>query len=461
MIKIPAKKNEIIEAAIEHITSLEDEMFSSGPVQFYFPQVFSSNAKKLREGLEGLDFETRIYYANKANKSEVFVKAAHKTGICIDVASPNELNNAIKHGFDGQRIECTGVKNTMFIKKCIAHNCLIILDSLDEFQQVKKSIVGEQKPRIAFRINDPFCDEGLYKKVSRFGIAKKDYLALVKYEDLNAFCVEGLHFHNDDYSIENKSNMMSEMLLLYKPLFKKGIFPKILNIGGGYRFSFVNPDHKEALTSDLEQIDFDDVAYANTIFGFSKGRNGKINKNLITSAFFPPDAIAFLNKVLGDSNPKNNIIEELGLAVCIEPGNALLELCGILAIRVIATKQLFDGKCGVVVDGNIYNLAANMKSRTTDPILISRGSTNSNTPYEAYIFGNLCREDDILLDRKVCFDKKPEIGDLLVFINTAAYAGSFEDSNPILQPTNKNYVYTHINNQSTLVTEEEFIKTQA
>jgi diaminopimelate decarboxylase len=99
-----------------------------------------------------------------------------------------------------------------------------------------------------------------------------------------------------------------------------------------------------------------------------------------------------------------------------------------------------------------------MRKWITDPIHISKNKNSSNESCEAFIFGNLCKEDDVLLDRKVYFDKKPKIGDLLVFVNTAGYAGNFEDTNAILQPKNKNYVCLVEDKNIIIHTEKEYLR---
>jgi len=458
MFKIPPKTNSIVNQCIEYIKKIDDNIFDNGPVQFLFPQVFDENIKQLSENLTAFPFPIKIFFAHKSNKSKVFVKESKKTGISIDVASLNELKNAIDSGFKGKDIECTGIKNIQFIKQSLKEDCLIIIDSISEFDIIKTLTSINKRPRVAFRINDPYCNNGCYNRTSRFGIKKQEFIDLVNKEYMNNFQVEGLHLHFDEYVPENKANMIKELVSLYKHLFEKNIFPKMLNIGGGYRFLVVEPKNKDKLLEEIENINFDDVAYAKTMFGLEKGRNGKISKTLLSDKFFPLDSLQYLTKVFDYLPEKKQLINDLNLNVHIEPGYSLLDSCGIIVMKVIGTKNLGENRFAIVVDGNMYNLSTQMRKWITDPIHISKNNNLSKKPCDAFIFGNLCKEDDVLLDRKVNFDRKPEIGDLLVFINTAGYAGNFEDTDAILQPKNKNFVYLIENSKSIILTEKEYLE---
>lgn len=55
-------------------------------------------------------------------------------------------------------------------------------------------------------------------------------------------------------------------------------------------------------------------------------------------------------------------------------------------------------------------------------MLIQRDpSTQLNTSYVACVAGNSCLEVDLVSWRKLQFDRRPTIGDLLVYCNTAGY----------------------------------------
>ena len=458
-LKFIPKKNKHINSLVSIIPTLDKSIFESGPVQFYFPDVFRGNVDKIKNELTYFSFPTSIFFAHKANKSKVFVREARKAGIDIDVASLQELEHALSEGFSGENIECTGIKNEQFIEKSIAHNCLLVVDSLDELRLINKYASKSHKPRILFRISNPFSKQGGYTRTTRFGITREEFIELIKGKELQNYDVEGLHLHFDEYIPENKATMITELLSMYTYLFQNNIFPKILNIGGGYRFPLIEESEKESIMESIEKTSFEQVSYAQTIIGLEKGRNGKLSKTLVNDKLFPLNLFEFLKKVIDHNIENKTLIDELNLTLGLEPGYALLDNCGVIVMRVLGTKIINESKSAVIVDGNMYNLSTQMKKWVTDPIVLSRDRTPSNESYEAFVMGNLCKEDDVLLDRKIVFSKQPRTGDLLLFCNTAGYSGSFEDTDAILQPKVKNYVFTiDESGKTTIKTEREYLE---
>lgn len=405
--RVPPKKG--FEAFIATLPTMD--LFNDGPVQFLFPETFHANCARLREQCDTLPFPVHIYFAHKATKSSVFVQEAKRAGVRIDVASYNELCNALDAGYTGADIECTGIKNERYIDLAVKHDCLLIIDGMYELDMVPLNA------RILVRVSNAFGSS--YTRTTRFGVPKEKIVDIL---DMG-YKVEGLHIHFDEYVPENKRMLLDELLSLYTHLFKKGI-PTIVNIGGGYRAPLV--DNVQGILEQVEHADFDNLAYANTVMGLPKGRNGKLSKTMVKNKLAPMSTFDFLQKVVSGT-----LIDDLGLTLSIEPGYALLDQCAVTVMRVLGVKEGM-----VVVDGNMYNLSTQMKKWVTDPVLVSDSDTER---FEGYIVGNLCKEDDVLMDRKIMFDRTPQRGDLLVFCNTAGYSG-FEDSNAILQPTVKQYV---------------------
>jgi len=456
MLRIPAKSNTYVESLLTQISSLDANMFVSGPVQFLFPQAFEENCAKMKRELGTFPFSVEVFFAHKANKSKVFIQEAKRSNLKLDVASLQELQNAVAVGFLGKDIECTGIKNEFFIQKAIEYDCLLVVDGLYELELLQKYSLNK-KPRILIRISNPFPSHGTYKRTTRFGMLREEFLNLLHTNELDFCTIEGLHLHFDEYVPENKSLMITEVLSLYKYLYSSNFNPKRINIGGGYRSASLDSSYKDALLENIEQISFEDVAYAKNIFGIEIGRNLKMSKSLVSDKLFPLSFTKYFKKVFEHNSENSTLIDELQLTLCIEPGYALLDTCGIIIMRVLGTKQLDRNKEAIIVDGNMYNVSAQMKNWVTDPILLSKKSLKED--FAGFIMGNLCKEDDLLLDRKVFFDKRPQFGDLLVFINTAGYFGSFEDTDAILQPKVKNYVaICNADDTIRIQTEQEYLE---
>ncbi len=456
-LQVLPKQNKFVEDFLSTVPSLDDSLFTSGPTQFSSPNSFRENCQKLKKELEYFPFPVTIFFAHKANKSKVFVNEAKVAGINVDVASYSELRNALSVGFSGENIECTGIKNEQFIDLAIKESCLIVVDSIFELDLIKK-LSANREVRLLLRISDPFV--GSYHRPTRFGIPRDTFLELLDKKELQRYKVEGLHFHFHDNIPKNKSMMIKELLSLYKGLYKHNFFPNKINIGGGYRFPLVNALELESVFEQIEQINFDDLAYANTLFGFERGRNGRLSKTQVGEKLSPLSPFEFIKTLIDHNQEEKLLIEDLQLSLCIEPGYALLENCSVLVMRVLGTKKIGKNKSAVIVDGNMYNLSTQMKTWITDPILISRNKREQrDESFEGFVIGNLCKEDDVLLDRKIHFERRPQNGDLLVFCNTAPYSGSFEDSDPCLMPKIRNYVFTTNGDGSFLIqTEKEYLE---
>ena len=135
----------------------------------------------------------------------------------------------------------------------------------------------------------------------------------------------------------------------------------------------------------------------------------------------------------------------------IEPGYALVFNAGLTVLRVIDVKTDAAGNNIIVTNGNMYTLGSRMYEPLTDPIIIP-SSERARKDWKGYIVGNLCREDDFLMQRKIETNYKPIVDDLIVFPNTGAYA-DFEDANPILQNKCVNY-HCHIKGNKLDITKE-------
>ena len=87
------------------------------PLNVLFPEIFAANVAGLRDELDASGLRYRICYAHKANQGRAFVRAALAAGIGIDVASPGELRSALAAGFPASRIEATGPKGRDFLAR--------------------------------------------------------------------------------------------------------------------------------------------------------------------------------------------------------------------------------------------------------------------------------------------------------------------------------------------------------
>lgn len=435
--------------------------YHRGPLHVIFPQGMSRNITDLKKTMGELNLEHRIYFAHKPTKSAAFIRQALKDGIGLDVASDRELISALSAGFTGSQIECTGVKTDLFLELALRHQCMIVIDSIEELKRICKlkdtyNIAG--RTPILIRVSDvSFADRQQKTRHSRFGTPQKELAsvwALLRRDDLNFM---GYHLHNDEREADIRAGQVENLLNLIEQAYSNGFEPTIINIGGGLRrmvladydqwAHFVNT-LEEALMNHRPSITWEGYAY-----GMRLNDKGKVMGRGSMQGLVPAgDFTSILKEMfLNDrmrGRPLNAIIAENGFEVVTEPGNALLDQCGVSLFRVVEVKQSRDGENMILVDGNMYNLAVPMREYLMDPILIpAQGPAANDDPFSSFIIGNLCREEDFLSKRRIGFSQKPRAGDLIAFANTAAYKMDFENATPHLHTAGTKVVAYRKNGQ--------------
>src|SRR5690606_35246081 len=79
-----------------------------------------------------------------------------------------------------------------------------------------------------------------------------------------------------------------------------------------------------------------------------------------------------------------------------------------------------------------------------DPIhLPINGRTNTDERVFGYLVGSYCLEQELILKRKIQFNSYPEIGDLILFPNSAGYMMHFYESEAHLFELAKNIFIPH------------------
>ena len=91
-------------------------------------------------------------------------------------------------------------------------------------------------------------------------------------------------------------------------------------------------------------------------------------------------------------------------------------------LRVQGVKE--RGYAIITVDGTSLSLSEQWFNSEflPDPVLISDSTRQPDGPvFPACVAGVSCLESDLLSWRKIPFPRRPAIGDLLVYLNTAGY----------------------------------------
>ena len=126
---------------------------------------------------------------------------------------------------------------------------------------------------------------------------------------------------------------------------------------------------------------------------------------------------------------RDNLIE-----LWLEPGKALADQAGITLCTVEFVKRSADGELLVTLDLGRDSITPADQEVFTDPVFAAGTHPDPTGPHGVYLAGNLCLERDLITRRKVWLDHLPKPGDLLIFVNTAAYQMDLSSSRALGRP---------------------------
>lgn len=447
----------IISPIIQEAISQKDLFFEGinrygSPLNILFPQNYSQNVECFQKIIEKYNIDAKIFYAHKPNKSPLFVREAKNSGIGIDVASVKELASALDAGVPTHLIEATGPKSEKFLKACLKENVIINVDALYELEEIiRSSRKKKQEVRILIRISNFSSLSSITEKRERFGIDASqvsDALTILSKEP--SVQLLGFSFHINNDSFEERVLAIKKCLEITLLARERGFSCRVLNIGGGFQANLIDNQEElnEYLLSFKNSLRGNDQAmsFNGTKYGYTF--DGKAIKGDYT--FQPPYRSTpkelFLDKILStelfeyENRSIADTLSDLNLQLWIEPGQGLLDQCGITVMKILGIKEKQSEKI-IFVEGNYTNLDSDRYELFTDPIVIKKKPGTSKLD-GYFISGNLCLSIDMIMNHKV-FLPQPQEDDLLVFINTAPYRMDFVESHPLQNDIAQKVYYTN------------------
>lgn len=196
-----------------------------------------------------------LHYAIKANANLEVLKEIQKAGFGVDAVSGGEIQQALKAGFEAQKIVYAGVgKNDWEINLGLDAGIFCFnVESLEELRIINELAQKKQKTaKVCFRIN-PNVGAHTHANITtglmenKFGIAMEDMeLVIREAKELSNIEFIGLHFHigsqileMDDFAaLANRVNELQDRLE------SQGIKVKNINVGGGLGIAYNDPDGK-------------------------------------------------------------------------------------------------------------------------------------------------------------------------------------------------------------------------
>ncbi|GLU31276.1 Y4yA family PLP-dependent enzyme [Trinickia caryophylli] len=391
------------------------------PLNVVVPDVLVRNVEALRAVLHRHGVAFQIFYGAKVNKSPALVSAAVQAGIGIDVSSVYEMRDALRAGVAPARLCATGpAKTRVFHMAAIANDALISVDSPEELKDIE-AVIGEIEPDRPARVLLRYRPEA--SGSSRFGMSAEALLACMRRVARRdgMFSFEGFHFHLGGYRYETRAAAVRELVSFVEAARAMGLAPKTIDIGGGLPAQYVEPARYDAFVGAQGAGDY---------------RNGQV-----PASFYPYGgaigACDWLDGFLAAPCARGlsiaGYLKEQELALAIEPGRSLADQTAVSIFRVTRVKSLAPGEAVIFAEGSSFSACETWFSSEflVDPILISTRTdgihgephdrARDDVPVHAWIAGHSCLDEDVLTNRLIRFERRPEAGDLLVYANTAGY----------------------------------------
>lgn len=225
------------------------------PFYFYDLEVLNSTLDTLKKEADNSGFI--MHYAVKANSNPRILKIISSYGFGADCVSWNEIDAAIKAGFNPSGIVFAGVgKSDYEIKSAISagifcFNC----ESIPEIEVINQFAADQNKTvSIALRIN-PLIDAHTHKYIttgieeSKFGIHTWELdEVLRKIDSLKNLKLIGMHFHigSQITRMSVYHSLCAHLNELQEWFGTRNANIQIVNVGGGLGIDYDNPEKAPA-----------------------------------------------------------------------------------------------------------------------------------------------------------------------------------------------------------------------
>ncbi len=408
------------------------------PVNVVFPQILADNAGALREVLDRHPVGYRIWYAHKANRARAFVRAAEAAGLGLDVASAGELRHALDCAVPPGRIEATGPKGAALLRELVAAGVVVNVDNGWELAELARAATGDVPVRVLLRL----CPAG---RTSRFGTPEPDLVRLLDVVCAHRGRLEllGFSFHLDTAEVREKVDAIEACLRLFEAASTRGLAPAVLDVGGGLRQVFTADPagfdgYVQALRAGLAGTG-PPLSWDGATFGFGPGGQGvpvfhKYANTVPATASL--DGLLRAPLPSHGGRPVARVLADNLVELWLEPGKALLDQAGLTIATVEFTKPAADGVVLVNLDLSRDRICPADQEVMLDPVVVHLGDRPGGRPgpVGVYFAGNLCLERDLVFAHLTFLDALPRPGDLVVFVNTAAYQMDLSASTALMHP---------------------------
>ena len=228
---------------------------------------------------------------------------------------------------------------------------------------------------------------------------------------------------------------------------QNGFDIRVFNMGGGFQINLLESqqeweEYVSTLKQTLTESSETSLTWNNSGLGFTS-EDGVLKGSAAFREHYIRRAGHMQFAALLDSHLPNyqatlaDVLNEYMIELYIEPGKSILDQAGITLASVQHVKNSAKGEIVVGLAMNKSNLNSAEIEHMVDPIILKSKDTSfarTQSKHEVYFAGNLCSYSDLIYKHKTFLDVLPEVGDIVVFINTAGYNMDFVESTTLQQP---------------------------
>jgi diaminopimelate decarboxylase len=416
--RLPALMHPQVDRLVRNAPQLRQLVDGLGsPLHLLLPQVFAQNAAAFNEVLRKTRVDGLVMYAKKANKARSFVECCPHLALGVDAASVAEASLALSAGVSGRLIGISGpAKHPQLMRLAVQHASLVAMDSIDELRafaavaatqhRVARVLLRwrpESQPRSRFGMGDAELDQA----INLCGAMQHDV------------ALEGFSFHLSGYSAAERADAAHRLIDRCEDARRLGLRAAHVDIGGGFAVRYVATDAWRDFMALQAPQHYHAAKRFDDFYPYASDCHGPAMLEEILSRRLQaaPQSPAL---------PQDTLAERLrneGIHLLLEPGRALLDQAGITAFRVQGVKDRPGEAYGIVtVDGMSFSMSEQWfnSEYLPDPLLIG-DEPDSAAPYAAAVAGASCLDSDMVTWRKLRLPRRPKVGDLLVYLNTAGY----------------------------------------
>ncbi|WP_245718107.1 Y4yA family PLP-dependent enzyme [Nocardia miyunensis] len=395
---MPAHRDEWELRLLTDPNLLRDIAFAvGGPFHVMYPDRVGDNIDGFHATFAQAGVDGAIYYGKKANKASCVVRACAEHDAGVDVSSVGELSSALAQGIRGEELMVTGpAKSAELLWLAARHGALIAVDAPDELDGLVRAGLPA---RVLLRMLPPDSN-------SRFGMSGAELDAALRRTDLGPITVEGFSFHLSGYDPIARAELAATLIDRCRAAREQGHRARTISIGGGFAVDYVSERTWRDFLADSDSRRFHADKRFDSYYPYHTECPGP----------------AMLNEILRHGNLAQRLREnEVRLA--IEPGRALLDRAGSTVFRIqgVKTRTAHDDSYQLLtVDGTSLSLSEQWfdSEYLPDPAL---WPTRPGAPTPASVGAATCLESDMLSWRRIPLPRAADIGDLLVYPNTAGY----------------------------------------